>query len=317
MDIEKLKVQIQLTIDKKEKTERTLEKLYDQINASILNFNLLLAENEFDLMYDDFFNGDAHIQDFTKVSFFDKLYSIYYKIITKKESFVCNAKKVKIFEENLKTLNEQLNIENAKLQYLQDEIPQVIKDFMLNWKNQVVKYFKDLSESYEVDLQKYQSFKNKKYFEYELSHPQEFPHIKDFDPSENYITRVSSYKTIREIECQPDYVRVSESFYAKYQDPMFKSFKQNHFDLDWLDKETTKTMNKKLINLMQRVSKITGKIINADLYIKHGDLNGIIYGESGTCRIETIDAGGYNNDTILDSGRHGQIYHFRVLVKKL
>lgn len=52
------------------------------------------------------------------------------------------------------------------------------------------------------------------------------------------------------------------------------------------------------------------------LYIADdGNLNGYIIGKDGNATVETIGVGGYNEHVILDSGRHGQCYHFRVLVK--
>ena len=67
--------------------------------------------------------------------------------------------------------------------------------------------------------------------------------------------------------------------------------------------------NRKLIDLTKRVSKICGKITNADelLVGTRGDINGIIEGENGKAEVRTIEAGGYNI----------QCFHFRVLVNKV
>ena len=61
--------------------------------------------------------------------------------------------------------------------------------------------------------------------------------------------------------------------------------------------------------LIKRVNKEVGKIVNAlSLTVGvNGELNGTIEGENGTCRIETIYAGGYNI----------QCLHYRVLVHKV
>ena len=61
--------------------------------------------------------------------------------------------------------------------------------------------------------------------------------------------------------------------------------------------------------LIARVNKEVGTIIGAKyLHVGvNGDLNGFIEGEKGTCKIETIYAGGYNI----------QCLHYRVLVKKV
>ena len=61
--------------------------------------------------------------------------------------------------------------------------------------------------------------------------------------------------------------------------------------------------------LIKRVNKEVGSIVKA-LSLKvgvNGELNGTIKGENGTCRIETIYAGGYNI----------QCLHYRVLIHKV
>lgn len=61
--------------------------------------------------------------------------------------------------------------------------------------------------------------------------------------------------------------------------------------------------------LIARVNKAVGTIVKAlDLEVGvNGELNGLIEGENGICKIDTIYAGGYNI----------QCLHYRVLVKKV
>ena len=61
--------------------------------------------------------------------------------------------------------------------------------------------------------------------------------------------------------------------------------------------------------LIKRVNKEVGSIVKAiSLNVGvNGELNGYIKGENGTCKIETIYAGGYNI----------QCLHYRVLVHKV
>ncbi len=61
--------------------------------------------------------------------------------------------------------------------------------------------------------------------------------------------------------------------------------------------------------LIKRVNKEVGSIVKAiSLSVGvNGELNGYIKGENGTCKIETIYAGGYNI----------QCLHYRVLVKEV
>ena len=61
--------------------------------------------------------------------------------------------------------------------------------------------------------------------------------------------------------------------------------------------------------LIKRVNKVVGTIVSSiSLYVGvNGELNGVIEGVNGKCKIETIYAGGYNI----------QCLHYRVLVHKV
>lgn len=87
--------------------------------------------------------------------------------------------------------------------------------------------------------------------------------------------------------------------------------------------EEFRKMNEKsaedwLLDLYNRVYNITGHIVDCSgIHWGGKALDGIVVGESGSAEVETIDAGGYNDGVLLDSGRHGQRWHLRILVKKL
>lgn len=76
---------------------------------------------------------------------------------------------------------------------------------------------------------------------------------------------------------------------------------------DYLDVALENEKKAKIIDLVARIEGITGKITDAtDLHIgKKGDLEGVIFGENGVAKINTIGAGGYNI----------QCYHYRTLIK--
>ena len=149
-----------------------------------------------------------------------------------------------------------------------------------------------------------------------LQHIQEM--LESYNPnntSEYHNLIYFSYRDNNKIEEHPRYVRVLEQWNNKYGDSFFQAWKNASFDPDWLDKKIEEEKKAKIIELMTKVSKITGVITNAtNLHLENGDINGIIIGEDGKARIQTIGAGGYNEHVILDSGRRGQRYHFRVLV---
>lgn len=93
----------------------------------------------------------------------------------------------------------------------------------------------------------------------------------------------------------------------------------NHGQLDWnatMRRDIADEKKRKYDSLVERVCAIVGEITDVnDLKVgMNGELNGIIIGTKGKCKVETIGAGGYNTDQIVNV-KHGQIYHFRVLVK--
>lgn len=78
--------------------------------------------------------------------------------------------------------------------------------------------------------------------------------------------------------------------------------------LEWLEKILEEDKKSKMIDLINRINSVVGTITDAtNLDIKGGNLNGIIIGEKGKAKVETIGAGGYNI----------QCFHYRTLVNKL
>ena len=77
-------------------------------------------------------------------------------------------------------------------------------------------------------------------------------------------------------------------------------------------------MRDRYVELINKVSAITGEITDVgDLRIGgKGELNGIVIGENGKAKVDTIIAGGYNQDTIVNV-KHGQCAHYRTLVHKI
>ena len=75
---------------------------------------------------------------------------------------------------------------------------------------------------------------------------------------------------------------------------------------EFLDAALEAERKAKILDLMARIENITGKILDAEaLHIgAKGDLEGVIIGEQGKAKINTIGAGGYNI----------QCFHFRTLV---
>lgn len=79
-------------------------------------------------------------------------------------------------------------------------------------------------------------------------------------------------------------------------------------DEDWLKVQMDREADRKRKDLISRITKTTGEIVNASgLHIgDNGSINGIVEGTDCKAMVETIMAGGYNI----------QCLHYRVLVHK-
>lgn len=93
------------------------------------------------------------------------------------------------------------------------------------------------------------------------------------------------------------------------QDPLTARLLQEKNWEQYLEKEIEKDKNNKRALFVYRVKEITGTIQNASALTTggNGEINGIVIGEKGKAKVETISAGGYNI----------QCWHFRVLVKEV
>lgn len=101
-------------------------------------------------------------------------------------------------------------------------------------------------------------------------------------------------------------VQMHEKWGAGYYEFMWLTSEQIH-------KANVNAVNQLVLNLIERTVEIVGKITDTGLlYINQDNqgysiINGLVIGEKGKARVESIGAGGYNI----------QRYHIRVLVKEV
>lgn len=295
-----------------QKSQKTIEKRKKTIQNKILAIKKFMEQHNITDDYDEISKqNERWYIKYQDTDFFNELWNHKYDIDRANDELKSAEKKLKSTEDLLQRAIENLRKEKAKLQYIQDEIPQVIKDFLLNWKNSVIKYINNLRDSYMSDYNVYKNNINKFFYEYIINHIDDFHYIHrldEYDYSRDYAYEMRRSHHFFDIKSEKGYIELTEKFNSKYnRDALFIEYKRNHFDDNWLDEVLNKEMNKRLIDLMNKVSKITGKIIDADLYIEHGDLNGIVVGEDGKARVTTIGAAGYNI----------QRYHYRCLIKPI
>ncbi|MFB0831524.1 hypothetical protein ACEU2D_18215 [Brevibacillus laterosporus] len=87
------------------------------------------------------------------------------------------------------------------------------------------------------------------------------------------------------------------------------TYRQKEERLAWLERMLEEDRKAKLFDLIHRINDVVGTIEDASQLrvSQKGNLDGVITGEKGKAKIETIGAGGYNI----------QCFHYRTLVHKL
>lgn len=214
-----------------------------------------------------------------------------------------------------KNWQKKLGEAEAKEQYINDEVPQVIKDFLNELKDNTYNFIVEMKDNFLKDRAELKEKCNKAVYKYILAHPDNYEtffkyhkeEADNYNPNYNYSYWVSSYTTYKKVKRETLIDMWEQEFKNKYSDPLFVMYKSHSFDNVWLNNTLIKEMNDKLVDLMLRVTKITGTITDADLYINKGDLNGNVTGERGIANVWTIGAGGYAV----------QRWHTRVLVRKI
>ena len=112
-------------------------------------------------------------------------------------------------------------------------------------------------------------------------------------------------------------VKVSAGEY-EHLAPYIETHRSQEECLALVKKDLEKEANRKYDFIIERTNKIVGQITDAsNLYIgEKDDLNGFIIGTKGKAKVQTIGAGGYNEDIIVNE-KHGQRFHFRTLIKEV
>ncbi len=348
MDIQDLQEKVNKAQERVDKIKNTIEKHKKGYEKKVIALDKLLEEHNKSQRWNDIKDNSnvAHMFYEIDPDFHHDFYWAVCDVRDKERAIVDSGKKLKEAEQVLTNWKEKLGHEEAKIQYIQDTVPEVIKSFLEDWKRRVIKYYKTKAEGYPEDYQVYKEEKSRVYFEclketverlvsenreafidrYCYHREEGLTRILDvlnegYKPNNDYeyINLIHfHYTDHNDPDEHPKYRNVVERFNSKYGDGFFQAWLSRKFDNDWLEKEIEQEKNNKLIDLMNRVTKITGTITDAKgLYLENGDINGIIIGERGKAKVQTIGAGGYNEHIILDSGRHGQCYHFRVLINEI
>ncbi|HFK1543403.1 TPA: hypothetical protein ACGXM3_005225 [Bacillus cereus] len=241
-----------------------------------------------------------------------------YEVVNKLDDIKGAKKKLSEAEIVLSNWKTKLDAEINKENFIRDNAPQVIKDFLEEWKKL----------AYEWHVQRYYSF-------------QEF---KDKLKQKVFETQMECIKTTPEYaeyldengEVQEQYKNEHDLANIHPRNPMKKYLEERDLDysgvqarkvsyagavvmnmdtmrepkrLQYLEETLEHDKQMKMFDLIQRITKAVGEITDASsLKVNQkGNLDGLIIGDKGKARLETIGAGGWNI----------VCFHYRTLIKPI
>ncbi|MFQ3543576.1 hypothetical protein Q7A53_05775 [Halobacillus rhizosphaerae] len=203
--------------------------------------------------------------------------------------------KLKKAEDTLANWQSKLDVEIDKEKFLQDQAPQVIKDFLENWKELAYKWHIKRYNDY-LEMRKDLEDKADKLKE-------------EIGVRKNFFPNKEQEAILKEHELDYQTIKGKLTYFAGGTVLRMATIYDEEKRLTWLNKLLEDDKKFKMLDLIRRINGKIGLITDAsNLSIsRDGNLNGIIIGEKGKARVETIGAGGYNI----------QCFHFRTLVKEI
>lgn len=184
-------------------------------------------------------------------------------------------------DEAVETLNKYKNALLIAKEKENVPVVEIFKEFFANWKEEILKFTLQLYEEY--------STLDKRYCQLFNSH--------NDSTKEERATLKRQMRNLRTNSWLSQMLERSKDGFNKYLD---------------------KYMEDRYYELINKVTGITGEITDvSNLHVGYdGRINGTIKGKDAKAKIETIIAGGYNTDYIVNV-KHGQCLHYRVLVHEI
>ena len=225
-------------------------------------------------------------------------------------------KKLEEAEKVAKNWEDKLGEQISRDAFIEANAPQVIKDFLENWKANAIAYYRqdriDFID-FQRDLWKRERDARREALNTlpELERAREL--YKDREPSDFDLGNLWPRKPVEEFlkERGLDYNSVREKLAAR-SNPITAKLVQIRDKEEreaWLEKTMEEEKKAKLADLIARINKVVGTITDASCLTigRKGDINGFVVGTEGKARVETIGAGGYNI----------VCFHFRTLIHEI
>lgn len=236
-----------------------------------------------------------------------------YDIRSKRRTIEEAAKKVEEAEQVARNWEEKLGAQITRDAFIEANAPQVIKDFLENWKASAVEYYRKRR----IDFIEFRKELKQKEREARLEALRTLPELerarelhKDEEPSDYVLANLWPRKPVDELLKARglDYYSIKAKLAARSDaiTDRLLSIRDEAEREAWLENTMEEEKKAKLADLINRINKVVGTITDASgLYIgDKGEINGYVVGTESRAKIETIGAGGYNI----------VCFHFRTLV---
>ena len=234
----------------------------------------------------------------------------------KREEIAEAIKKLEEAERVAKNWEDKLGEHITRDAFIEANAPQVIKDFLENWKaNAIAYYLKNRIDfiDYQKDLWKREREARREALKTLPELEEERKRFADREPSDFELGNLWPRKPVEEFlnERGLDYTSVREKLAAR-SDPITAKLVQTRNKEEreaWLEKTIEEEKKAKLADLISRINKVVGTITDASSLTigGKGDINGFVVGTEGKAKVETIGAGGYNI----------VCFHFRTLIHEI
>ena len=214
-------------------------------------------------------------------------------------------------EREIRSANRDLAEANETLKKYQDQVTkidefnssekiEVIWNFLQEWRKEAYQFYVDnvklYSELYNKEEEEYEKYKKSDEYQHMLQ----------------LVTRLGYTSTYR----------IHRKWEEKYFTPITSltmdittNRASGKFNEEKLNKILDKDVEYKYNDFVNRIKEKAGEIqdVSRLKIASNGIINGVVVGDKHTVKVETILAGGYNTNVIVNVKR-GQILHYRVLV---
>lgn len=234
--------------------------------------------------------------------------------VTRKLNDIAGAhKKLSEAETILSNWQEKLSIAVNRERYIADNAPQVIKDFLEQWKSMAFEWHVKKLDDYREFRLKLQQERDEAIISFVKSNPVEYSRYLENGEIHSYYSDLINIRGrgleehMKGLMLDWKSIKQREKDFAGGVVLHLNDIRDEVERLNWLDKTLEQSKNSKMLDLIQRISKSVGEITDAsNLEISDsGNINGYVIGDSGEAWLETITAGGWNV----------QCWHYRTIVK--